>query len=119
MPGIATEDLPQEAMEAVDAATLRQKHIRAFARNNTDAVLLAEFDGRCADGTLTAASVHPNPVNTSLGTILHDCVGNLRRCHQESRIHRWLDVLHTSKALAAEHGRQLGIDRHDVVAALG
>ena len=59
-------------MHTVRELRVRQKHQRALSLNDSYSFLTAERDCDLADRTLPAAAVHPDFVNTCIGTIVHD-----------------------------------------------
>jgi len=116
--GIAAREFANEAVEAVESGTVRQKHEGALTGNDTDVTLAAELNRLRADGALSSRTMHPNARNASLGAVAHNLVRNLGRGHQERGLDGWLDILHASETAAFLEFRSVGIHGNHVIAAV-
>ena len=73
---VAAREFTDEAVEAMDAPALGQKHKRALPGDDANPALAAELDGLGTDCALPYTAMHPNARNAGLGTITHDGVRN-------------------------------------------
>lgn len=98
MPWIASSNLPDQAMEAMNASTSWKKHKWALSRYHVHTLCLAIGNSLRTYGTLSRRAVHPDLGNSGRVTIMDDSISDGRRGHQKSRFHRGLNVLDFGEA---------------------
>lgn len=78
---VGSGDLFQHSVEAVEPRASGEKHERALAGNDRDAVRLAELDGIGAHGSMAAAAMHPYPLDACGGAFADHRIGHSGRSH--------------------------------------
>ena len=95
-----------------------EKHERTLSRNHSDAMLGTIRNCGRAHCSCAARAIHPHPLDARFGTVSHDLLGDLRRCHQQHTVHRRIHRLHPGKTRLFVNLFCLLIHRNCVVASL-
>ena len=69
---VPARNLADEAMQPMASPGIAPKHEGTLAWHYLSVVLTAELDCLRADRALSSCSVHPDPANSGVGTILHN-----------------------------------------------